>query len=207
MKRSAQYLNVLILSVFLVTVNLSSVRAQERIRAKVAIQVKSGESVTRAKAKDRIKVDDKLRIYIIPEVDSYVYVIHTDQKKVTLLNSGKDQRTLKKDLLLVLPSTDEFYQVDGNSDRELFTVICSPIELPELSTLPTEGEGIFTKWMTLEKSLIEKSKINLGEEGEKPLEIAGNVRGPLENDPFLSQLQIFSGNSLLVKRYEFNVKK
>ena len=46
-------------------------------------------------------------------------------------------------------------------------------------------------------------KIELDEKVNKPFAIAGTVRGGLKAE----SLKIFSGKELLVKRYQFQVKK
>ncbi|MBI4640510.1 MAG: hypothetical protein HY731_07440 [Candidatus Tectomicrobia bacterium] len=205
MKTTLQIFIVSFLSALMVTVSPSMTTAQDNVRAKIGIQVKSAGETTQAKAKARLKAGDKFRIYVIPEEDSYVYVVHTDQKRVTLVNSSTAQKKAEKSSLLVFPSANEFYQVDGLSNLETITVLCSPTELTDvLALLRSEGAS-HSEWVAIEETLIEKSKIDLGGKPEKPFVIAGNVRG--KDDPFLKKLQTFSGKSLVVNRYEFNVKK
>jgi len=199
------YLWCSVLSVLLVTVSTSMATAQERVRAKIGVQVESTDVVTQAKAKSRLKAGDRLRIYVIPEADSYVYVIHSDQKKVTLVNHDAAQKKVEKNSLLVLPDADKYYQVDGLSSQESITVICSPTERTDLLDLLRSEGASHSEWAAIEETLIEKSKIDLGGKPEKPFVIAGNVRG--KDDPFLKKLQTFSGKSLVVNRYEFAVKK
>lgn len=206
MKIRCMWLIVLIVSGMLMAGTLP-VEAEEVVRAKIGIQIQAGNRISRAKAQDRIEAEDLLRIYIWPETHAYVYVIHSDQKVVTLLN--KEQRELHNSPL-ILPSAETFYQVDGSSTKELFTVICSPTELPEIAVLFYAPSPSYTEWAALEERLIHQSKINLGQQPEKPFALAGNVRGiapPEQLDPFWDKLQTFSGRTLLVKRYEFRVKK
>ena len=62
----------------------------------------------------------------------------------------------------------------------------------------------------MEQKLLEQGKIDLSQKPDKPFPIAGNVReisGGRKDDPFISGLPIYSGTTLLVKRYEFDVKK
>ena len=61
--------------------------AQDRVRAKVGIQVRSGERTATAKTIERVKTGDFLRVYVVPEDDAYVYVIHNDGKNLNLLNA------------------------------------------------------------------------------------------------------------------------
>jgi len=207
MNKNIKILIILCVSLFLVLGSAFSVLSEEeKVRAKIGIQIKSGERIKRAKSRDRLKAGDLLRIYVHPEQSSYVYVVHTDQKTVTLLNMV-EQRIQSS--TLVIPSAQEFFQVDGESSIERFTVICSPKELPEVSGIP-DSEVSHDKWVALEKELEGRSKIALTQKSEKAFAIAGNVRGgigPGAGDPFVKKLQIFSGNNLLVKKYEFKIKK
>ena len=57
---------------------------------------------------------------------------------------------------------------------------------------------------------MEKARIDLNENIEKPFAVAGNVRGGAivpKEDPFADRLQTFSGRSFLIKKYEFRVQK
>ena len=178
------------------------------VRAKIGILVISGDQSARAKGKDRLKAGDKLRVYVQPEESSWVYVVHADEKNVTLLKMVEGQVPAS---LLTLPSAGEFYQVDGGSPAETITVLCSPEELKDISALAKTPVTV-EKWRSMEKELSRRGEIDLGQKSEKPFPIAGNVRGEksvreTEIDSFLYQLQIFSGNAVLVKQYEFSVKK
>jgi hypothetical protein len=208
MKKSIRPLVLVCLTGLFLWGALGSVLAQEytKVRAKIGIQIKSGDQVNQAKARDRLMPRDLIRIYVHPEMSSYVYVVHTDRKSVRLLNMT-EQRIQSS--TLVLPSSQDSYQVDGQNLVEIFTIICSPTEIKELTTIANTGISI-EKWADLEKDLIEKSKIILTQQEEPPFAIAGNVRGvsgPGSGDPFVKQLQISSGKNLLVKKYEFQVKK
>ena len=207
MKISSKILVLVFLSIFIIAGSISSALSQdEKVRAKIGIKIKSGDQVMRAKSRDRLKAGDLLRIYVHPEGSSYIYVVHSDKKTVTLLNIVEQK---VQGSTLVLPSVQEFYQVDGASPVETFTIICSPLELSDVSGILSSTMS-HEKWTAIENQLIEKSKIVLTQKTESPFAIAGNVRGgigPGIGDPFVNKLQIFSGKSLLVKRYEFKVKK
>ena len=196
------------LSVFFIINSIHPVFAQEeRVRAKVGIQIRSGDQIISAKSKDRLNVNDLIRIYVYPEETSHIYVVHSDLKEVTLLNVVQQ---MKRSSTLVMPSLDEFFQADGTSSTETFTIIISPKELTEVTEVLKNGTAPYKEWIGVEESLLDKSKIDLSQDVEKPFSIAGNVRGiesTSDIDPFVNSLKIFSGKSLLVKRYEFRVKK
>lgn len=176
------------------------------VRAKIGIQVRSDKKYSMAKSRDRLKPGDLLRIYVHPEKASYIYVIYTDKKKVSLLNVV-EQKILSS--TLALPSVNEFYAVDGNSPFEKFTIICSSKELSIIDDF-INSDNLYTNWETLENELIQKSRIPLTERSEVPFTIAGNIRGIDKSDAdgsFERKLHIFSGKSFIVKQYEFRVKK
>ena len=133
MRLFIRILSVVFMGMALIMAGVLPGLSQEKtVRAKIGILVKSGDQIIKAKSRDRLKAGDLVRIYVHPEVSSYVYVVHRDQKTVTLLNMV-EQRIQSSSL--VLPSVQEFYQVDGQSPVETFTVICSPKEVKEISSL------------------------------------------------------------------------
>jgi hypothetical protein len=176
------------------------------VRARIGILVKSGDQTIRAKSRDRIKAGDLLRIYVQMEAGSHLYVVSRDQKTMKLLNAAEPQI---QSSTLILPSSREFYQVDGESPIEIFTVICSPLELKEISLL-TSSRMTYDRWVSLEKEWLQKGEIDLARKSEKPFAISGSVRGAgdtVDGDAFVKELPIFSGKSILVRQYEFSVKK
>jgi len=103
----------------------------------------------------------------------------------------------------------EFFQVDGKSSVETFTVICSPEEVKAVSAL-VSAQMTTERWDNLQRELAKKGELELVDKSERPFAIAGNVRGAGDaagGDAFVRELQIFSGKSILVKQYEFSVKK
>lgn len=178
---------------------------EERVSARIGIQVISGDQVRRAKTDDRLTTGDRLRIHISPNFDSHIYVVHADEHKVTLLHNGD---TLTKAAhRLMLPSETEFFEIDGNSSREKLTILCSPKALDDVSTLLASPEAMVAQWSALEKVLLQRSRIDLHEETEKPFAIAGNVRGEAADNAFAAALPSYAGNSLVVKRYQFRVEE
>jgi len=180
-----------------------AISQEDKVRAKIGILIQSGDRVMPAKSKDILKVGDLIRIYVHPEISSYIYVVHNDQKTVSLLNMV-EQRIHSS--TLVLPSIQEFYQVDGKSPIESFSIICSQTELTELSGL-FNSDIPYGRWVEIEREMIKKSKIVLDQKLEKPFAFSSNVRRPVKEDQFINKLKIFSGKSLLIKRYKFRVKE
>lgn len=180
--------------------------AQDRVRAKVGIQVRSGESSTPAKATETVKAGDFLRVYVVPEDNAYIYVVHTDGNTSTLLNAQNAHTPMPKGSVVTLPGPETSYQIDGTSTKESITVICSPTELREVVTMFRSTNVPQQNWTALEKTLLEKSKIDLTQRADKPFQIAGNVRS-LNNNAVLDNLPISSGKTFVVKKYDFQVQK
>jgi hypothetical protein len=181
--------------------------AQDRVRAKVGIQVHSGDRTAPAKTTETVKKGDFLRVYVVPEDEAYVYVVHNDGKNLTLLNAQNATTKVTKGGLVTLPAPEKFYQIDGGSDKESITVLCSPTEIREVASLFSAPNVAQKNWLSLEKALLDKSKIDLSQPTDKPFQIAGNVRSMSNNDPFLNTLVIYSGKSLVAKKYDFQVQK
>lgn len=179
-----------------------SVSGQELVRAKVGMEILKGDDVRVAKARDRIKIGNELRLLVVPEKESYIYVINSDRSNAYLLNRDQIKQKYPKGSLKVFPSEESLYKPDGKGKQESFTIVCSLTPIDEISGLFSTGTASYEKWSLLEKELIKKSKIALGERVDKPFAIAGTVRGGPKED----NLKIFSGNDLLVKRYQFQVK-
>ncbi len=278
---------IICLCIVLLGNTVSADEAQDVVRAKIGIKLLSGDEIRRAKAREQVTIWERLWVYVVPEPNpAYIYVVYNNQNTVTRLNDDH-QTKISGNLLLKLPPADDdelFYSFDAESSLEYITIICSPVELPEIDQLLNTPDMSYTRWLEFEKELIEKSKIDLRDIAERPLKVGSGVRGlpgfkfteqaldnlrhegvpdtilnalkPLENqepanqsefleavekqigkdqtvsykelilkharfwetsfsegiqsstdDSFIEQLKIFSGNTLVVKKYEFHVKK
>lgn len=184
---------------------LPALSQDDLVRAKVGIMIKSKDRVLRAKKKARLRPKDQIRIYALPEKPAYVYVIHSDTKTATLLNN-EHQRVAN--VVLTLPAPQDFYEIDGQSAKEFITVVCSREEARALKALFSSGQVPHRAWAKVEKDLLGSPPVDLTGKAEKPFTIAGNVRGgSAAADPFIEKLQTISGKALVVRQYEFRVKK
>lgn len=206
MKRYISCTCAVVLSL-LIILSTTSVTAQSNsLRAKIGIQMRSSSKVERAKTRDRVRVGDKLRLYIIPETTAYTYVIHTDREIVRLLHRVEYiPADTGHQPIQFPPKRQPEYTIDGQKRLEEFIIICSPIELVYIDNLLGSSQASYQRWKLIEDKLMERSHLNLSGKPEKPFAIAGNVRNM--DEPFLQQLRIFSGREFLVKKYEFRVKK
>ena len=186
-------------------------------RAGIGIFIKVGERTVRAKGTEMLKAGDRYQIRVKPEGNLYIYIIHSDRKIATLLKAVEPGSS-KADL--ILPSRREYYGLAADSSVETVTVICSVEKLEQLSPfldsrLPND------KWAPLELELLARGKLDMDAVSVKPFPMAGVVRERSGEKPHKSvedpdvlqdnsptdELPIFSGNSLVVKRYVFTIKK
>ena len=192
--------------VFTTTLGAEAEAETDFVRAKIGIQIKSNNKIIMAKSNARLKTGDLFRIYVHSEENSVIYIIYADEKTVSLLNMTEQKI---QSSTLILPSAQAYYEIDGNSSVENITIICSPHKLSELAAMET-GKISYKKWLSIRDNLIGKSKILLSHKNEEPFSIGGTVRGVTDSatdDSFAKKLQIYSGKGLLVKKYEFKVKK
>jgi hypothetical protein len=192
--------------VFLVILGTAAVSVtQPKVSARIGIQIQANGRMTPAKGQNEVKVGDGLRLYVVPAEDAYIYVIRTDQKVARLLTPEPDKTPAKT--AMILPNQGQFYNIDGSSDVESFTILCSPTELKEVQELRGSPTFPYQKWAAVEQVLIENSRIDLTENVDKPFSIAGVVRHLTSDQKFLQNLPMMSGNTLVVKTYDFTVKK
>lgn len=179
--------------------------SEEIIKAKIGIEIISNEKSRSAKPLDRIRIKDYIRIHVIPENDSYLYIIHTDQIDATLVNQDLVDHELKQKSVNVFPASGFLFQFVGKGPSEQVSVICSLSKIKILDNLFKSATTSHADWMKIKNDLISANP-NLPPPvaTEAPPTIGGAYRG---NNPFKAPLLTSSGNSFLVKDYEFNVKK
>lgn len=169
---------LLFLSVLLMTGLHSRAYAQEAeqmVSAKIGIKIYSHEGDRWARSTERINVGNKIRIFVVPKEDSFVYIVHTDKKTVSPLINEKrvDRRTS-----IVLPFNNDLYQIDGTSEREFITIICSPDRLVDVWALLKSATISYAAWADVEKKLIERSQITFSRNPtlQARILIGGSVR-------------------------------
>lgn len=186
------------------------------VKARIGIEIKSANKTIRAKPSQTIAAGDRLRVHVRPEGRCFIYVVRADGHQARLLNRGQQLHAAE----LVLPSAKDFYQVDGKTGRDDFTIVCSPQALAQMAPLVEKGTMALDQWAALETELIAKGKIELGETVEKPIALAGVMReqAPMDanmaksrliadEDRFGEDLPLFSGQAVLVKKYAFTLQK
>lgn len=103
--------------------------AQDIVKAEIGIKIisenKGARTERAAITLDRVRANDDLQIFLYPEDNSILYLIHCDTKFSTLLM--KD--SLKSKVLYILPASDSTYTIDGTSTRDNITILISPSKL------------------------------------------------------------------------------
>ena len=177
---------------------------QDLVRGKLGVFVKTKEKEYRARKKNIIPPETSLRIFIFPEKNTFIYAFHSDGKDVEPLHPN--EKIVSRDSL-ILPAADTFYEIGAADKTAMFTLIVSLEAIPELNSI-SKGLSL-KKWKKIEKNLIQKSRILDNSDQKLPFSLAGNVRGDADstNADFLEALPVSSGKNLIIRTYDFQIKK
>lgn len=180
-----------------------SILPQNVIRAKIAILHKSGDDFTVLRSNDRLRVGEMIRIFVQPEDDCYVYIIHSDNSESTLLC---EKKVSSKQDTLILPSTSEYYVFDDKSPAAKVTIFCSINKINNINKLFSGRDVVkSSEWSSLEGALLKEYKRNFTDKSEKPFPMAGNVSAI--NDDFLNHQLVLSGKGAIIRKYDLEIKK
>ncbi len=204
MKKLSLYAAVSVFVLVCLAGGLAPAGQKDLVRGKLGIFVKTSDAEYRAKKKNVIVPGTCLRIFLFPENQSFIYVFHNDGEKVDALPSSG--AAISRDSL-ILPASDTFYEIGETEKTAAFILIISSESLPELDSI-SNGYPL-KEWKQLQKKLMEKSRVldNSGQAG--PFSLAGNVRGEADspNASFIEELPVSSGKKLIIRTYDFKVKK
>ncbi len=177
---------------------------QSKVQAKIGILARSKEAVLKVKSNDRLSVGDKVRVYVEPQTECFVYLVFNDESESTLLSS--EPKKYKASAFILLPSASEFYEIDNKSKLARFVVFCSADKLTEIeSAFKSKSSIPAAKWKSIEDKLKKSNATALSSTKDKPFNFGGNIRAS-DND-FKNKLQVFSGSPFLIKTYDIEVKK
>jgi len=175
----------------------------DSVKAKIAILHKAGDNYSSLRSNDRLRAGEMLRIFVQPINKSFIYVVHADIKEATLLYQN-DNPVINE--ILLLPSANDYYIFDDSSPEERIIIFCSAKRSDEIEKLFLNKECISRKeWNKFEKNIFKEHKKYLNDKTDKPFPIAGNVSAI--NDEFLDQVQTFVGKNIVIRKYEFEIKK
>jgi Domain of unknown function (DUF4384) len=187
---------------------VQAARAHLPVRAKVGIQLLDRGETALAQPTDTVAPGQRFRVYVVPEVEAYVYVVQTDGTTVRLLNAQDARTKVRQGVPRVFPAPEGEYQINGRSAQEAITVICSPTELPGVVGLPrasaaAEPRALFA-WRAIEQALLDTSTTQRTPPDDKPFHIASTrSRQP---DALLQTLPVVAGQSVVVQKYAWHVR-
>ncbi|MGP0567055.1 hypothetical protein ACTRW9_13590 [Nitrospina sp. 32_T5] len=180
----------------------NAISDEDKVRAKIAIEIRSDDDSIWARARDNITSQDKLRIVVIPRTDLHVYVIYSNYEKAQLLLHEK----VSGESVLKLPAGSNFFQVDGTRSQEAFWVVCSPEPLESLENDFSGREASHDRWEKMAEGLYDKGGLDIAEKMKKPISMAGAVRSlDMSEDQLKEDLLTFTGQTVLIKRFVFDV--
>ncbi|MBL8020095.1 MAG: hypothetical protein JNM27_10565 [Leptospirales bacterium] len=167
------------------------------IAAQLGLEIR-GQASRRAKARDSIKVNERVIAYAMPSQECFQYVILTAAGKSRLLNPGKEKGF--KDEAEAFPSLEQGWTPGAAGPAEI-TFIISKSPIAELA--PLKNGTSADDWRKIEEKLREKARIN--DAAGKPIPIAANVRS-LGAAAFARQLPKYSGSGIIAARFHLDVQ-
>ncbi len=184
---------------------------QKFVKAQIGVKLVSEEEMYPAAKSNRVAVGDKFQVYIVPRFNAYIYVVQSNQHTAVRLDAKEGKKIARKYPLRfplftnqsLLFETEPFYTIKNK--QESITIICSKHEQVEIDDLFKGGSVPHKKWLEVEQAL-QKSRLDLSTPLLKPLNIAGTARD-IKDDPFFKELQIFSGELLVITKYRFRAAK
>lgn len=201
------YLGLIYLSLFLLFVSapIFATSHIEIVRVKIGIQIEHASNKRIARRYEKAMAGDILNICVIPESgNGYIYIVYSDQKSVELLNKESCNNIFTAGELFKIPKNSDGYQIDGLSNKEYFAIICSSEKRDDIVNFLNKNGTSLSKWKQYLKKIKQKCKIDISQSTEKPATIAGNIRGFTD---FSKSLTRSTGNTMVVKEYEFRVKQ
>ena len=178
--------------------------SQELFKAKLGIKNKANNETRRAKAIDRIIKGDKLIIYVKPEVDSYVYIVNSNNSRTSLLNRKPEDQTVKSEIGRKFPRQGSAYSPDGIDGAETIVIIVSKDKNEKIIKLFSQGAILNEKWLASEREIMKTSSLLSPFELQEDMEFSGSLRGA---DPFWNKLRVSAGKAMITQKFEFDVKK
>ncbi|MCE9597956.1 MAG: hypothetical protein K8S54_08305 [Spirochaetia bacterium] len=183
--------------VLLLVTTLPLLADEPEISAQLGLEIR-GQGNRRAKARDTIKLNERVFAYTMAAQDSYQYVILTAAGKSRLINAGREKAY--KGEAEAFPSLEQGWAPAGTGPVEV-TFIISKQMIAELA--PLQNGTSADDWRKIEEKLREKARIN--DAAGKPTPIAANVRS-IGASVFARQLPKYSGSGIIAARFHLDVQ-
>jgi hypothetical protein len=179
-------------------------QSQDLFKAKLGIAIKDDNGSRRARAIDRITKGDKLIIYVKSEIDSYIYIVNSNNSGASLLNRKPENQLIISDIGRQYPKQGSAYRPDGKEGLEKFVIIISKDKNKEIIKRFSSGTISNKKWVAIEREIMKTSSLVSPFEPQQDMEFGGSLRG---GDTIWDKLRVSAGKSLIAQKFEFDVKK
>jgi hypothetical protein len=179
-------------------------QSQDLFKAKLGIAIKDDNGSRRARAIDRITKGDKLIIYVKSEIDSYIYIVNSNNSGASLLNRKPENQLIISDIGRQYPKKGSAYRPDGKEGLEKFVIIISKDKNKEIIKRFSSGTISNKKWVAIEREIMKTSSLVSPFEPQQDMEFGGSLRG---GDTIWDKLRVSAGKSLIAQKFEFDVKK
>ncbi|WP_321492919.1 hypothetical protein [uncultured Desulfobacter sp.] len=177
---------------------------QDFVRGKLGIFVKTDQKEYQAKKNNEIAPGTFLRLFLFPEKNCFIYSFHSDGNSVEALHPPRQIITRDS---LILPASNTFYEIGAEDKTASFYLIISSEPISELNRISTKLP--VEQWGKIQRDLMKKSRILDNPDNNLPFSLAGNVRGEEDsfNASFIDKLPVSSGRKLILRTYDFQIKK
>ena len=179
-------------------------QSQDLFKAKLGIAIKDDNGSRRARAIDRITKGDKLIIYVKSEIDSYIYIVNSNNSGASLLNRKPENQLIISDIGRQYPKQGSAYRPDGKEGLEKFVIIISKDKNKEIIKRFSSGTISNKKWVAIEREIMKTSSQVSPFEPQQDMEFGGSLRG---GDTIWDKLRVSAGESMIAQKFEFDVKK
>jgi len=179
-------------------------QSQDLFKAKLGIAIKDDNGSRRARAIDRITKGDKLIIYVKSEIDSYIYIVNSNNSGASLLNRKPENQLIISDIGRQYPKQGSAYRPDGKEGLEKFVIIVSKDKNKEIIKQFSSGTISNKKWLAIEREIMKTSSLVSPFEPQQDIEFGGSLRG---GETIWDKLRVSAGESMIAQKFEFDVKK
>lgn len=168
----------------------------DTLKAYIGIIINPDNDKRIAKSIEKIKISDKLQILVNCLTDCHIYVLHESSIEISLLH----EQYLLNDSTYSIPQ-DEYYIFDGSANSEKLYVLVSVEQNKSLLNLLRMNKNDEIK--KLLDQIQNTSQLVNPEQILSRIEIGGNVR----NFNSTKGIKLFAGESNILKKYIFDVKR
>ncbi len=131
----------------------STSKAQDIVRAKIGMQLRSTDDSRWAETGEDVTVGDTFRIYVLPESEAAdIYVVYIDRTEKRVLTQQHVKITQGE--AAILPSKNEMSAIEGGGRLQRLTIIYSPLKVPEFDLQFNAQEMSYSQWLKVEEQLI-----------------------------------------------------